>query len=53
VRAELGYVMAQAVKLTPRRDVPGDVVALAMTDLALGRLDLSGPSVAISIVGQF
>jgi len=53
VRAELGYVMAQAIELAPHRDAPNDVVALAMTDLALGRLDLSGPSFAVSVVGQF
>jgi hypothetical protein len=53
VRAEAGYVMAQAIELTPHRDAPSDVLALPMTELALGRLDLSGPSFAVSLIGQF
>jgi hypothetical protein len=53
VRAELGYVMAQSIELTLHRDAPSDVVALPMTELAVGRLDLSGPTVAVSVIGQF
>ena len=53
VRAEFGYVMAQSLELTPHRDTPSDVLALPLTDLALGHLDLSGPSIAVSLVGQF
>jgi hypothetical protein len=53
VRFELGYIAAQGVDLTPRRAHPGDEIALAMTEVALGRLDLSGPSATVSLVGQF
>jgi hypothetical protein len=53
VRAELGYVVGQAIGLTARRDSPDDVLMLAMDEVALGGLDLSGPTFAISLVGQF
>jgi len=53
VRAELGYVAAQAIGLTARRDSPDDVLMLAMDEVTLGGLDLSGPTFAISLVGQF
>jgi hypothetical protein len=53
VRVEVGYVMAQAVSLTPHREVSGDVLMLAMTDAALGQLDLGGPTLGASLVGQF
>lgn len=53
VRVEVGYVMAQAISLTPHRDVGGDVLMLAMTDAALGALDLGGPTLGASLVGQF
>jgi hypothetical protein len=53
VRAELGYVVAQAIELTPRSESGGDAIPLAMTTLPLGRLDLSGPTFAVSLVGQF
>jgi hypothetical protein len=44
LRVELGYVAAQAIALTARRDVPDDVLLLPMTETALGGLDLSGPA---------
>jgi hypothetical protein len=55
VRAELGYVAAQAISLTARRSGGGgdDVLTLPMDERALGGLDLSGPAFAISVVGQF
>jgi hypothetical protein len=53
VRVEAGYVAAQRVGLTPHSDSPDDTLALAMTGVALGGLDLSGPSVALSLLGQF
>ena len=53
VRAEFGYVVAQAISLTARRDVSGDVLMLPAAEVALGSLDLSGPTFAISLVGQF
>ncbi len=53
VRAELGYVMAQAIALTPHGDDGGDALRLAMTAASLGSLDLSGPTFAVSLVGQF
>ena len=53
VRAELGYVMTQPIELTPHGDAGGDALRLPMTALPLGSLDLSGPSLAVSLVGQF
>jgi hypothetical protein len=53
LRAEFGYAMAQAISLTPRRDTSGDVLMLPMDEAALGSLDLSGPTFAVSVVGQF
>jgi len=53
MRAELGYVAAQAISLTARRDTGGNTLMLPMDELALGNLDLSGPTFAISLVGQF
>jgi hypothetical protein len=53
VRVEVGYVMAQAIALTPHRRVASDVLMLAMTDAALGKLDLGGPTLGASLVGQF
>jgi hypothetical protein len=53
VRAELGYVMAQAIELTPHGDTGGDALRLPMTAVPLGHLDLSGPTFEVSLVGQF
>lgn len=53
VRLEAGYVAARAISLTPHRSSPDDVLELAMTELALGGLDLSGPSFTASLVAQF
>jgi hypothetical protein len=53
VRAELGYVAAQAISLTARRDADSDTLMLPVDEVALGNLDLSGPMFAISLVGQF
>ena len=53
VRVEIGYVMAQAISLTPHRLIASDVLMLAMTDAALGKLDLGGPTLGASLVGQF
>ncbi|TMQ17581.1 MAG: hypothetical protein E6J91_09845 [Deltaproteobacteria bacterium] len=53
VRLELGYVAARGIALTPRRSHPDDTLALPMTELPLGRLDLSGPTLSLSVLGQF
>jgi hypothetical protein len=53
VRAELGYVMAQAIELTPRGASGDDTLQLPMTEASLGSLDLSGPTFTVSLVGQF
>lgn len=53
MRAELGYVAAQAISLTARRDTGGDTLMLPASEAALGNLDLSGPTFAVSLVGQF
>jgi hypothetical protein len=53
VRAELGYVMARAIELTPHSDAGGDALKLPMTALPLGGLDLSGATLTVSVVGQF
>jgi len=53
VRAEAGYVAAQGIALTPHTDRSDDTVALTMASAAIGHLDLSGPSVALSVLGQF
>jgi len=53
VRAEFGYVAAQAIGLTARRDTSGDTLMLPANEIPLGGLDLSGPAFTISFVGQF
>jgi hypothetical protein len=53
LRAELGYVIAQAISLTAHRDASSDTLMLPMTEVGLGHLDLSGPTFALSLVGQF
>ncbi|HET7504018.1 MAG TPA: hypothetical protein VFK02_23520 [Kofleriaceae bacterium] len=53
MRAELGYAMAQAIELTPRGGSSGDALRLPAMEASLGRLDLSGPTFALSLVGQF
>ena len=53
LRAELGYVAARGVGLMLHRDAPGPSSPLGTTDLLLGHLDLGGPSLAVSLLGQF
>ena len=53
LRLELGYVVAPGLTVNPHRSVPDDMLTLAMTDFALGKLDLGGPTFAASFVGQF
>jgi hypothetical protein len=53
LRAELGYVMARAIELTPRGEAGGTALRLAMADVPIGSLDLSGPTFVVSLVGQF
>jgi hypothetical protein len=53
VRLELGYVAAQSVGLTLHRDMSDLPSPLALRDFMLGRVDLSGPSAAVSLLGQF
>lgn len=52
-RLEAGYVAAQGIALTLHTDRPGDAIPLAMTELSLGHLDLSGPTASLSLLGQF
>jgi hypothetical protein len=53
LRLEAGYVAAQGIALTLHTDRPGDAIALGMTELSLGHLDLSGPTAGLSLLGQF
>jgi hypothetical protein len=53
LRLEAGYALAQGIALTPHTDHPDDTRPLAMVSASLGRLDLSGPSAALSAFGQF
>lgn len=53
VRLEIGYVVAQDISLTPHRGSPEDVLELPMRDLAIGGLDLSGPTFTAALVAQF
>jgi hypothetical protein len=53
VRAELGYVRAQARAVTLHDDAGSAAIPLPRMDAELGRLDLSGPTLGISLVGQF
>lgn len=53
VRVEVGYVLAPGLSLDPHRRVSGDVIMLPMTDFALGKLDVGGPTFAASLIGQF
>ena len=53
VRVELGYVLAPGLSLNPHRRVSDDVLMLPMTDFALGKLDVGGPTFAASLIGQF
>jgi hypothetical protein len=53
LRLEAGYVAAQGIALTLHTDRPGDALPLAMTELSLGHLDLSGPTAGVSLLGQF
>jgi hypothetical protein len=53
VRVEAGYVAARPFAVTLHVDPPDDAITLAMTSAALGHLDLSGPSVSVSLLGQF
>ncbi|HEX8106972.1 MAG TPA: hypothetical protein VF516_04545, partial [Kofleriaceae bacterium] len=52
-RLEAGYVAAQGIALTLHTDRPDDAIPLAMTELSLGHLDLSGPTASLSLLGQF
>jgi len=53
VRVEAGYVAARPFGVNLHVDPPDGAITLAMTSAGLGRLDLSGPTVAISVLGQF
>ena len=52
-RVEAGYTMTQAISLTPHRRIDGDTLMLPMTDASIGNLDLGGPTLGASLVGQF
>jgi hypothetical protein len=53
VRLEAGYVAARPFDVNLHVDPPDDAVTLAMISSSLGRLDLSGPSLTVSLLGQF
>jgi len=53
VRAELGYVRAQARSITLHDDTASTALQLPLMDAALGRLDLSGPTFGVSLISQF
>jgi hypothetical protein len=54
VRLALGYVAASAVPLSGKAERPDDgTLRLQMTQASLGRLDLSGPYAAVSVVSDF
>ena len=53
IRVEAGYVAARPFDVNLHVDPPDGAITLAMTSAGLGRLDLSGPTVAVSVLGQF
>jgi hypothetical protein len=54
IRLALGYVAASAVSLSGKAARPDDgTLRLQMTQASLGRLDLSGPYAAVSVVSDF
>jgi|GEM_PF-2485753 len=53
LRAELGYVRAQAQSITLHDDTASTALQLPLMDAALGRLDLSGPTLGVSLISQF
>ena len=53
LRAELGYTATSGVALTPHSDQQGDTLQLKMAGASIGHLDLSGPWLAISLIGAF
>jgi len=54
LRLDLGYVASSAVALAGKSGHPDDgTLRLQMTQASLGRLDLSGPYAAISVVSDF
>ncbi|HEX3762248.1 MAG TPA: hypothetical protein VHW23_26285 [Kofleriaceae bacterium] len=53
LRVEAGYVAAQGIALTLHNDRDDGAALLAMQQLSIGHLDLSGPTAALSLLGQF
>jgi hypothetical protein len=53
LRAELGYVAASPVSLSPSPEHDGDMLRLPMTATSFGHLDLSGPYFTFGIVAAF
>jgi hypothetical protein len=53
LRIDAGYTVTRSIALAPHRRTSGDALMLATTDLTLGKLDLSGPTLAISLIAQF
>ena len=53
VRAELGYVRAQARSIKLHSDTGSPALQLPLMDAALGELDLSGATFGVSLVGGF
>ena len=53
VRLEAGYIAAQSIALSPHPEENEGAIELAMASSSLGHLDLSGPSITFSLLGQF
>lgn len=53
LRLEAGYVAAEGIALTLHNDRDDGAALLAMQQLSIGHLDLSGPIAGLSLLGQF
>lgn len=53
MRLEAGYIAAQSIELTPHPEENEGAIELAMLSSSLGHLDLSGPTITFSLLGQF
>jgi hypothetical protein len=53
LRLEAGYVAAEGIAITLHNDRDDGAALLAMQQLSIGHLDLSGPIAGFSLLGQF
>lgn len=53
LRAELGYVKASGVALTPTSPHDDSTLSIAMTSASIGHLDLGGPTFGIGAIARF